>query len=232
MRHLVLVPLLIASVSVGQAPRLPRLLPVDAATEDESLRAVRDAALAAAKAKDVSALMPLVSTLVVIGDGGDSSGPLKPRLAEWLSNPEYEWWQGLKDALSHGGAFTTTRGSMEGQREFCAPYFYATFPTQLPEAVQGEATPWVVIGKDVEVHKAADLQSRIVARWSYVIVQANGPDYPDPANPDILWKGVDFPENSESYVLASRIRNPQDFHVCFAKEWGRWRISLMSQRGL
>lgn len=211
MRHLVFALFALATFGVEQSARLPRLLPVDAATEDESLRVVRDAALAAVKAKNVSALLPLVSTLVVIGDGGDSTGGMKPWLERTLSNPDDEWWHDLKDALMHGGAFTTTRGAMEGQREFCAPYFYATFPAVLPEAVQGETTPWVVINKDVAVYARADLQSRIVARWSYVIVQANNGDYHDPANPDILWKGVEFPENSESFVLATQIRDPEGF---------------------
>jgi hypothetical protein len=233
MRHVVFALFAIASVSIAQSPRLPQLRPVDAATEDESLRTVRDAALAAAKAKDVPALMSLVSTLVVIGDGGDAPGGLKPWLAETLSNREHEWWRGLEDALSHGGAFTTTRGAMEGQREFCAPYFYATFPEQVPEAARGEGTPWVVIDKDVAVHAAPDAKSRVLARWSYVLVQATGADRRDRMNPDVLWKSVDFPENSESFVLASKMRNPEGFHVCLAKEWGRWRISLIRQhRGL
>jgi len=231
MRHLVVAIFAVASIGLGQSPRLPQLLPVDAATEDESLRIARDAALAAAKTRNVDALMTLVSPTVFIGEGPNAPGATQRVLRESLADPKYQWWQGLEDALSHGGAFTTTRGAMAGQREFCAPYFYATFPMELPDAVQGERTPWVVIDKDVAVHAAPDAKSRVLARWSYVIVQANGGEQEDAKIPGVRWQSVDFPEDSESFVLANKIRNPEGYHVCFAKEWGKWRISAMIPHG-
>jgi hypothetical protein len=68
---------------------------------------------------------------------------------------------------------------------------------------------------------------------SYALLQAVGLEQPDPVTPKVLWDSVEFPPDGESYVMASKIRDPEGFHVCFAKERAGYRISLMSRyRGL
>jgi len=233
MRTLVLAVWFVTAVASGPPAQLPQILPVDAAAEDAPLRQARDAALAAATAKNVDALLALVSPDLVLAEGSDLPKDRPRWLREALANPQHEWWRGLAESLALGGAFTTARGAVEGRREFCAPYFFARFPTDVPAVVHGERPPWIIIDKDVALHQRPDARSRVVARVSYALVQAESLEQPDPVTPRVLWDSVEYPENATSYVMASKIRNPERFHVCFANEPTGWRISLISPyRGL
>ena len=144
-------------------------------------------------------------------------------LRESLADPKCPMVAGL-EMPSHGGAFTTRVGPCG---DAVRRVFLRHLSTELPHAVEGERTPWVVIDRDVAVHAAPDARNRVLTRWSYVIVQINGGEQDDATNSRVRWQSVDFPEDSESFVLANKIRNPQGYHVCFAKEWGKWRISAM-----
>jgi hypothetical protein len=212
---------------------LPQILPSDEAKEDAGLRRTRDAALVAVKTRSLDSLMTLVSDDLVMNEGSDLPSNPKRALRDSLSDPRNEWWGALEDSLSLGGAFTTDRGALEGRREFCAPYFYAKYPAEIPEGVRGEGTPWVIIEKDVPLYARPDTRSRVVGKVSYALLQAVGLGRPDPVNPKVLWHAVEFPRDAESYVMASKIRNPEGFHSCFAKEHDGYRISLISRyRGL
>jgi len=158
-QHVLAISLLTAALV--QSFSLPHIEPVDAATEDATLRDARDAALAAAKAKNVDALMALVSRDVIQSEGSDLRNPYR-WLRDVLGNPQHEWWGGIVESLSLGGAFTTSHGAIEGRREFCAPYYYALFPSNLPGEVQGENAPWAIIDKNVALHAKPDARSRVV----------------------------------------------------------------------
>ena len=207
MRLVLFVLLCIASVSVRQSPRLPQLLPVDAATEDESLRAARDAALTAAKTRNVEGLMALVSPTVFIGEGPNAPGATLRVLRESLGGiTSTRWVAGVgRFALSHGGAFTTTRGAMEGQREFCAPYFYATFPTELPTRCKANARHGWSSTRTSPCTRRRTRRAVSSHGGRHVIVQANGGEQDDATTPRVRWQSVDFPEDSESFVLATQI---------------------------
>src|SRR4029450_8803378 len=103
----------------------------------------------------------------------------------------------------------------------------------LPGEVQGENAPRFIIDRNVALHAKPDARSRLVARVSYVLVQAFPDESPDPVTPVVRWNSVEYPLNSTSYVMATKMRDPEGFHVCFAKEPVGWRIRLRrAQSGL
>ena len=68
----------------------------------------------------------------------------------------------LVEALSLGGTFTTTRGSIAGERQFCAPYVYSAFPKDYTDRDK-EGDPSVLIQKNVAVRARPDDQAPMVS---------------------------------------------------------------------
>lgn len=210
-------------------PKLPQLLPVDEVAQDSTLSAVRTRVLAAARSHDARTFMSFVSPQVVVeavrleGDEGWQ------RVDHWLSDAAPEDWASIERPLLLGGAFTTTRGAVDGRREFCVPYPYASFPQHVPDVVLGEARPWVVIDKDVAVHESPSANSPVLGRLTFALVQANGAERRDLKDDNVLWQTIDLPNDKNGYVLATKIWNPSGPHVCFAKENGTWMISAISR---
>jgi hypothetical protein len=209
---------------------LPAFLPVDEARQDPSLEAVRKEVVTAVRAKDAKRLMPFITGAFVL-DGERRDGN-RQRFGDWLmSVPHAEDWILLNRALSLGGAFTTTRGAVEGRREFCAPYVYARFPlwADVPEIVQGETLPWAIVANQAEVHGRPDLKSPVIARLSYVMVQGANIDSPDPSDPRVRWQEIVFADNQQAYVRADTIQDPEGPSVCFAKVSDRWMVSAFDR---
>jgi hypothetical protein len=128
MRNIIVVLITLASGTVGVAQNRSRntVVPVDEATTDKELLAVRTAAKDALRAKDYDGFMVHVSAdLQMQGD------PEITRVGVRSVLPSMA--QKILAALSSGGCFTTTRGSVKGERQFCGPYLYSAFPTRFTE---------------------------------------------------------------------------------------------------
>jgi hypothetical protein len=231
MKWLLLVSLTGALVVVPTA----RLIPVDQAAQDPSLKRTRDALLEAVKSRDAAAVLQYVSPTVVVDASEAAGGQGWETLANSLSvklgaQHEHADWIGLDAALSLGGAFTTTRGAVFGRREFCAPYVFGAFPETLPDSVQGENSPWALTRKDVDVRQAPDASSPLIAKLSYALLQAPGDVHRDPKTAR-MWQAVELPGGREAFVPADAIWNPAGYHVCMAKIDGRWLVSAFNSHG-
>jgi hypothetical protein len=129
----------------------------------------------------------------------------------------------MEAALALGGVFTTTRGAERGRREFCAPYVYAAYPSELPQELQGETLPWVILGNEVPVHARPDARSSVIQRLSYSLVFANGPAVAGGSNGS-TWQEVELGK-TVGYVDRSMLRSPTDYYVCMAKFGENWLIT-------
>jgi hypothetical protein len=211
--------------------KLPPFPPVDEARQDFSLEAVRNEVLHAVRAKDTGRLMALISDSFAFGDERRSDHRF--RFEQWLVEvPHADDWVLLDRALSLGGAFTTTRGAVEGRREFCAPYVFARSPTyaDVPEVVRGEVLPWATVAKQVAVHAKPDLKSAVLGYVSYVLVQGDDLNAYDPSVPQLRWQVLRLPDDEEAYVRAETIYDPEGPSVCFAKVSSRWMVSAYRRR--
>jgi hypothetical protein len=166
---------------------------------------------------------------------GEQHRDNRHKFEQWLINvPHAEDWAHLDRALSLGGAFTTTRGAVEGRREFCAPYVFARSATHadVPEIVQGEGLPWAIVTRQVAVHAKPDLKSAVLGYVSYVLVQADNLNAYDPADPQVRWQVLYLPGDQVAYVRAETIQDPQGPSVCFAKVSGQWMVSAYRSRSV
>lgn len=204
---------------------VPRLRPVDEARSDKELLKFRDqliAALSTGRLEDVLASMePTVRASVE---------PHWRRIPlERLTRDRDSEWVALKGLLELGGSFTTTRGAARGRREFCAPYVYSAFPNRpLPESLADEVDPWVITGEQVPVYAERKTTSRVLTRLSHAVVPTGGGWLgPDPDG--TMWAAVQLPDGREGFVLSPQIRRPDDYHACFARIDGQWRMTAFER---
>jgi hypothetical protein len=195
-----------------------QLMPIDEATTDPSLLAFRTVLLAAARA----------------GDQHRVSNLMTPRLQSQLPERFIHVYD-LSRLLALGGSFTTTRGSVHGRREFCAPYVYSAFPKlyNLPDGLSnrlGDGDAWVVLQARVPVKKEPTVLSLTLRYFSYEIVSVGGDDVPDRHSPGPRWVQIYLPGRVVGYVDSTVVRRTYDYAACFAKFEGQWRMTLFDRR--
>jgi hypothetical protein len=223
--------LVCAAVALGSQKPL-FLPPVDEAKQDVSFARFREELRAAVKRRDVKyVLASTLPNLVYAYKYGELEG--REALASDLPDDQDRLprisptWTLLERALDLGGAFSTTHGAQYGRREFCAPYYYATLPQahKLPSDLLGlvEGNPPVVIlGRNVPVRANSEPTSAVIGRLSYQVVPFVGN-----ANEQVV--SVLLRRDTTGWVerrLAGVIE--QDYHACFARVDGNWRMSVFA----
>ena len=210
---------------------------MDGAANEPDLFEVRTAVVDALRGKQLDRLMSLLADDVARpGDGSASieegrenvrqSLAAEFKLAGDPTNP-------LLAALSFGGSFTTTRGSLrsaEGERQFCAPYFYSNFPTNLPPGPLdlGAEDPWfdsVLIAKNFPLRSGPSDRAPIVKRLSYNLVMVDPLESARDSG-GMLWAYITTTDSVSGFVPTSVLRSPFDTsYVCFANRSGAWRVT-------
>ena len=202
----------------AQAGEIITLAPVDDAATDQEFFAFRRRLLESLAKGDSG---------IVLGVAGEEPRRRFRGTEEALRADLRE----LRRLLELGGSFTTTRGQLVGRREFCAPYTYAAyppFPRGLPERFRAGPPPWVVVGKDVPVYRAASATSVRLRTLSYALVVAGGGIHFDADGRD-TWVRVDLDGGMEGWVQGGQIRSPEDYHACFAKVDGNWTLTRFAR---
>ena len=200
--------------------------PVDEAAKDLSLKAFRAELIAAVKRRD-AAFVINVAEPTVQAKLQPSLDPTVPRRA---GSPESEDWATLEGLLSLGGSFTTVNGAKEVRLEFCAPYTYSAYPVdgsmaRITERLAGhddvpEAGPWVILGARVPVRAEPSTSGKIVKYLSHDLVLTG-----DQSGTPPTWIGVYVADGIQGWVPATEIRDPNDYHACFAKVGSRWMMT-------
>ena len=188
-----------------------RLLPTDEANSEPALSSVRAAMLDAVNKHDIDALARNLEPA-----GWEAFGGIE-NVRATLGGPT-ELWDEFKYVLTHGGAFTTTRGRVRGRREFCAPYVYGAYPN-LPDEALDPSFPWAITGRNVRVRARPMATAPVIRRLSYDLVQSDG--Y---VGGDASWAVVSLANGRQGYVARAYIRSPTDYHACFAHVSGRWML--------
>jgi hypothetical protein len=200
-----------APSGVHQRIRYP-LLPLDEGVSDRSFNAFCEQFRSEVRNRNLNAVLASVEPR------------LKPEMQTVLLGglPGAPGWEAMSRALALGGSFTTTRGAERGRREFCAPYTYSAYPDVIPNSLVGELDPWVIIGAHVPVRARPRSDSPALIYLDHELVSVNGLE--SPGIPPPLWFGV-VVERHEGWVSADSIRNPEDYHVCFADSGSNWVLS-------
>lgn len=219
------------TVQIGQQPSPSQeavLRFVDEAPQDPLFEKFRARFLASVKARDAESVMGWSTPAL---QAHFQQGLALPKSA--FSGPRYEdtEWAELEKVLSLGGTFTTTRGALAGRREFCAPYTYSAFPSPLNAIVEKmpghdanpEGDPWVVLGERVPVVLEPSANAKIVEQLSHNLVLLSGAEAP--GNLPVRWREVFTPGGRRGWIAAEQLRDPADYHACFAQIDGEWRLA-------
>ncbi|MEZ5666650.1 MAG: hypothetical protein R3F55_04290 [Alphaproteobacteria bacterium] len=204
-----------ATAALPAAAEPFRAMPVDEASEVPELATLRDALLAAVRARDVEAVVALADPHIVLSFGGDGG---RETLRAWLEGDDEtpwlgpEYWRQLQTALELGGSFWHDEAG--ALRDFCAPYtFYADYPVEWDvfEVI-------VVIGDAVPMHAGPDAASAVVATLDHDVTRIvdNGSGF-DPENPLApYWVRVQTADGAhEGWLLSDDFRSPVDYRACF-----------------
>jgi hypothetical protein len=221
----------------GQPRRPVEVRPVDEAVTDPDLLAVRRQVLDSLQRHDVERLLAVMADDVRFHHGALQTKTMtQASLRSWFTDLwkfEPRVSEGLVKALTLGGSFTTTRGSVDRERQFCAPYVYSAFPFSVdrdllryPDDGYGVG---VLIAKDIPVRRRPGDQSPIVARVSYRLVHFATVEGDRDAQREISWEHIITEDGVDGYVPASVVRRPNDYYVCFAQRAGAWRVTEFGQ---
>ena len=176
---------------------------------DQSMRLLR----AAVRARDLNSLLKLTSP------------DLRKDFASeaFFGRPSNSYWQELDRAINLGGAFTTTRGTKAGSREYCAPYVYSKYPYPAPDELlspDGETAPWAIVADRAAVRSRPDPRAQVLAYLGRQLVAVNGDALGTPPQ----WYGVVL-NKRDAWVAAKDIRDPDDFHVCLVRAGNVWLLA-------
>jgi hypothetical protein len=205
-----------AVVAAASAP----LRPVDEARQEPALVAARASAIDALRARDLDRFLDLVDE-----DVETVEKALAPKAGIRVMF-DAKLADQVTAVLSLGGSFTFTRGSTEGERQFCAPYVYSAFPSEYPRLPNRDDEPWAVIAKDVAVKARPAPSAPVIAHVGYQLVWV-APAGVLSARDGSSWHEIELTGGRAGFVPASTVRSPGDYHVCFANRTGRWKIVAM-----
>lgn len=200
---------------IGLAPGAPaaaqgrprKLAPRDEGGRDPALKAVIDALLAAAQAKSVDRLRPLLADDVRESFGGD--GTPEEFVAAFRKKPAL--WAELEKALKLGGTFM--RPTI-----YAAPYVYSEFPDGLDAHRHV-----VVLGTNVPLHEAPRDPAIVAQRLTHDIVRIERPETGVRLPND--WLRVRPSTGNAGYIRKSLVRSPVDYRIVIEKRAAKWLVT-------
>jgi hypothetical protein len=207
------------------------LPPLDEAETTPDVMKTRNAAIAAFRNRDVRALRRLLAPDVK-AFGGEQD--VEKIIATFVADADSASDHGpagiaaeVVAALQLGGSFTTTRGSVRGERQFCAPYTYSAFPKDYPPPKDSDGTPLVVIERSVRLLEQPDRPSAVLDTLSYSIVYGCAEGKVSMGGRS--WCHVETVDGKLGYVPATAVRDPADYHVCFGQRGASWLITVIER---
>jgi hypothetical protein len=219
-------PILFAAIltfvfSISGAAQKERLVtPVDEGKKDASFSAFREKFIAAVRRRDVKFLLDTLDRDVKGSFGGDSGIADFKRLWK-LDRPNSLLWNELLTVLTNGGTFMKEPGIKN--KQFCAPYSFTVFPTDL-DAFEYQ----MIFGNNVNLRARPDLKSETIAALSYNVVRV---DYENSVadkkrEGEYVWLKIETLGGKKGFVSADFVRSPIDYRGCFEKINGKWKMTL------
>lgn len=181
--------------------------PVDEATRDASLAAVRDTLLDIARRRDSAALAAHLAPTIKFSFGDSQGGPAG-FFAHWKQYQSMDkLWATLIDVLEHGGR-------MADPNSFLAPWTFQALPDSL------DAFEYLVVRDSNVVMYATASSDSALGTLSFDIVHANG------SPTDSLWRAIRLKDGRSGFVESKSIRSPVDYRIGLRKMGGRWMIDF------
>ena len=206
--------------SPAQIYELGKLNPVDEAQNDTVFFVFREKLLDAVRKKDIFYLLDQLDPNIKV-NFGEGSGVEAFTQAWQLTSEEKTkvspLWEELEKTLELGGAFDKTNDL------FLSNYIFATMDEPYDAYIHA-----AVVGSGVRYRSAPNLQSKVVGRLSFDIVEIldrNGPTetiggetYP--------WIKIKTLAGKEGYIFGKYIVSPIDYRAGFKKINGIWKMTF------
>jgi len=204
--------------NAGAAQQERQITPVDEAETDASFFAFREQFIAAVKERDVKFLLDTLDRSVK-GSFGGASGIADFKRLWKLDQPDSALWTELLTVLTNGGAFT--KDASLKNKQFCAPYSFTVFPTDL-DSFEYQ----MIFGNNVNLRARPDAKAASIAKLSYNVVKVdyeNSLRNPNREN-DYAWLKIETLGGKKGFVGAEFVRSPLDYRGCFEKKNGKWKM--------
>ena len=188
--------------------------PSDEAPRDRSLVALRSVVIAAAKKRDINALLRHVDPAATIGDSNAKGH------AAWRNflRRKPEFWDELVWILEHGGKF----GSRDdgGNRVFTAPYMAKLGITLSDSHV-------VVVAANVPAYASPRRNSPVLATYSHELLKLEKWDKARLETPFYRssgWVEIQTRQNKPAFLEARFVRAVKEHQLRFQKAGDTWQI--------
>jgi hypothetical protein len=190
------------------------LRPRDDAASDAGLQEVRRQVRLAVAKRDVSLLLPVLATEVLVDHGVRvPRDQVVSELMKWTPAKQQELWRDLRDAMDLGIA-------IKGPGDAYAPYLFVTL----------EEDEVAIVGADVKAHETPSIASRTIATLSHAIVRrAEGTgDSEETVKIDgypYVWRRIVTPSGKQGWVPQKYARQATDSGFWFTKVGGHWKLA-------
>ena len=186
---------------------------------DAEFKAFYDEFAAAVGKKDMRFIDGILDSEVMSSFGGD---PGKEYFhAHWDSQ---NLWAVLDEIIALGGVYypKTSERYPSYEKFFVAPYtFIGDF-----EELEG-VDYYVVTGKDVPIHKEESIESEVVTKLEYRILEFHHSDafaleFRDKGPEDFV--SVTTLSGAVGYIQKQYLRSPIDYRLCIMQKDGEWKL--------
>lgn len=193
----------------SEAPALPASYPPrDECAGLRGFAPFRDKVLAAARSKDVEALVALADPEINLDFGG-GAGPDEFR--KRLSDPRSELWDEIAALAPLGCAVDGGVATM--------PWIFA----RLPEGFDDGATAMYGAGPRLALRARPAPAARLRAHLTWPVVELEGQGF-DPASP---FARVRLSDGTVGYMETARLRSLLDYRLVADRQNGEWKITAL-----
>ena len=207
--------LLLALLLVSASAQERFLKPVDEAELDPSFKAFRSRLVAAAERRDSAYILSILDPRIRLSFGDDAGVAAFKRMWK-IGSRDSRFWAEFLPVIKNGGSFVRDGDRRTGL--FYAPYTYSVFPDDLDGFDYA-----AVFGTDVNLRKAPDTRSEVVARLSHNIVRIEPETVPKSGRSEYPgWFQVTTIGGLTGYIKKELVRRPVDYRAGFEKKRGRW----------
>ena len=193
--------------------KIAKVRPVNDSRKEPVLKTFLDSLVQTLKAKDVDALLAVVSPDIKVSFGAENG--IEAFRKHWGLDQDPEnskLWSTLKNIIELGGTFDGNQRSV-----YATPYYYNNFPDTHDPFVYS-----VITGKNVNIRKIPNRNAKTVRQLNHeVVIQLFAPEddviYEKIGGETHPWQRIRMSDGEEGYVYGKYVQSPIGYRAIFEK---------------